>query len=123
MALSQNAKGIMTLIGGFIVHLGCGTVYSFGLLNPFMISYLYLYDNRLLPDDGFFLMPLCILFEKAFVIVGGLIESKAGPRVALLIGFFLIAVSYLFLYFSTNMTINYLAMAIFGIGIGINVSL
>ncbi len=81
MGLCNKSKGILVMIGGILVHIALGTIYSYGLLNPFMVSYLYQYNSSIGPDDGFFLMPLSILFEKFFVSIGGLIENKAGPRV------------------------------------------
>jgi hypothetical protein len=81
MNLSKQTKGILTVIGGLLVHLASGTMYSFGLLNPFFISYLNLYDNTLTLDDGFFLLPIGVLFMKLFIIVGGIVEANAGPRV------------------------------------------
>lgn len=83
--ISTKAKGILSIIGGFLLHLGMGSVYSFGLLNPFFISYLYEYDHSLVPDDGFFIMPMGILFLNLFTSVGGLIESKVGPKMYVLI--------------------------------------
>ncbi len=80
MKLTITSKGILSIIGGIFIHLGCGAIYTFGLLNPFMISYLYTFDSKVTTDDGFFLMPLGILFFFCFVIVGALVESKAGPR-------------------------------------------
>lgn len=119
MKLSEKTKGILTVIGGFIFQLALGTVYSFGLLNPFMISYLYKFDNRVRPDDGFFLMPLSLLFHNFFVSIGGMIENIIGPRIVIICGYILICLSYLFMYFSTNIMINYISMVISGIGVGI----
>lgn len=79
--ISTKAKGILCIIGGFILHLGMGALYSFGLLNPFFVSYLYEYDNELVPDDGFFIMPMGVLFLNLFTSVGGLVENKVGPKV------------------------------------------
>lgn len=81
MALSNKAKGIMTVIGGLTIHLASGSLYSFGLLNPFFVSYLNLFDNTIILDDGFFLLPLGVLFMRLFIVVGSIIESQGGPRV------------------------------------------
>ena len=117
---SQTTKGVLTLIGGFCVHLVNGTLYSFGLLNPFFISYLHIFDDKLLLDDGFFLMPLGVLFKTLFLIVGGVLEAKAGPKIATSIGVTVIILSYIFLYFSKTIAINYLSLCLFGCGVGLN---
>lgn len=79
--VSNNVKGILAIIGGFLLHLSMGSIYSFGLLNPFYVSYLHIYDPNLVPDDGFFLLPLSVLFFNSFPVVGGQIDAKVGTRV------------------------------------------
>lgn len=73
-------RGILTIIGGFLLHFSMGNLYSFGLLNPFYISYLNSYDSNLVVDDGFFLMPLGIASFSIFTIVGGFIDKRLGVR-------------------------------------------
>lgn len=80
MTLSHNAKGNLTIASGFIIHLACGTLYTFGLLNSFLMSYLKIYDSSIVLDDGFFLLPLGILFFKLCIIIGGRFEHHYGPR-------------------------------------------
>jgi hypothetical protein len=80
MKLCQRNKGILTLFGGFCIHLACGTLYSFGLLSPFIVSYLRITDPDIYLDDGFFLLPLGILFMKATIVFGGMFEHRFGPK-------------------------------------------
>lgn len=117
---SNKVKGILTLIGGFCIHLVNGTLYTYGLLNPYFISYLYIYNKNLKNDDGFFMLPLGVLFKTLFLIIGGRLESSAGPRKSIIISMCVIFVAHLFLYFSTTITINFLALCLFGLGIGLN---
>ncbi len=79
MILTKNKKGILSVVGGVIIHLAIGAIYSFGLLNQFMASYISIYNSNVIPDDGFFLLPLGIVFSEAFIVVGGLMERRAGP--------------------------------------------
>ncbi len=79
MILTNTKKGILTIVGGILIHLGIGSIYSFGLLNPFMVSYLNSFDSKVTPEDGFFLLPLGLIFLQSFVLIGGLLERRAGP--------------------------------------------
>ncbi len=79
MILTNTKKGILTIVGGILIHLGIGSIYSFGLLNPFMVSYLNSFDSKVTPEDGFFLLPLGLIFLQCFVLIGGLLERRAGP--------------------------------------------
>lgn len=38
-------RGILCLIGGFLIHLTLGAVYSWGNLGPYVISYVRNHDN------------------------------------------------------------------------------
>lgn len=80
MVLSNTQKGILTIIGGTVIHLSTGTIHSFGFLNPFFISYLHIFDKSLTLDDGFFLYPLGVLFMRLFIVAANALEKQNGPR-------------------------------------------
>ena len=42
---THKVDGIMTLIGGFALHLTLGTLYCFGNMNTYMTSYLRKHAN------------------------------------------------------------------------------
>ena len=115
-------KGILTIIGGFCIHLACGTIYCFGLLNSFIISYLYLHDDEIVHDDGFFLLPIGIISMKGCVIFGGLSEFYFGTRVTLIIGMVCVSLSYLLMFIVKSLVFFNLCMIFFGFGIGLCVS-
>lgn len=80
MAITSRTKGILTLIGGVLIHIANGSIYSYGVLNPYMISYLYIYNKDIKIDDGFFFLSLGIFAQSLFVVLGGFLERKLGPR-------------------------------------------
>lgn len=55
--VSNRVKGISTLIGAVCMHLVMGSLYSLGLLSPFMMSLINHYHPDVSLDDGFFLIP------------------------------------------------------------------
>lgn len=68
------------MIGGILIHIANGSIYCYGVLNPYMISYLYIYNKDVKIDDGFFFLSLGIFAQSLFVILGGFLERKLGPR-------------------------------------------
>lgn len=41
MPLSVTAKGLLTTMGGILIHLTLGTIYSISNMNTYIISYLH----------------------------------------------------------------------------------
>lgn len=80
MSLSIKTKGVLTLISGLLMHFMLGSVYSSGLLSPYLISYLKQFDSSLVIDDGFWFYPSTYVLATIFMYVGGLIEKKTNIR-------------------------------------------
>jgi len=81
--LSQTQKGILSVLGGICMHLVLGSIYSFGLLGPYMMSYLHRFPkNRdtISIDDGFFLTPIAVASTAFSFTAAGKLEKKFGPR-------------------------------------------
>ena len=70
----------MTVIAGLCMHLVLGSVYSFGLLSPYMMSFLAKYSgsDKISIDDGFFLLPLAIFSTSITIGLSGFVEKKLG---------------------------------------------
>ena len=88
MFLSTKTKGILTIIGGFIIHIVHiknllqinGSIYSWGNLNTYLISYLKIFNPEYTIEEGFFFTPFGILASTSFIAIGGYLETKLGPR-------------------------------------------
>ncbi len=79
MGFSIKTKGILTLISSLLMHFMLGSVYSSGLLSPYLISYLNQFDKLEL-DYGFWFYPSTYVFATLFMYIGGLIEKKFNIR-------------------------------------------
>ncbi len=78
---SNKTKGILSIIGGTLMHFVLGSVYSFTILSPFLLSYLHSFNDSIVLDDGFWFFPISVVFLTSSVWLGGKIEKKFGPRV------------------------------------------
>jgi hypothetical protein len=63
------------------MHLVMGSLYSLGLLSPFMMSLINKSHPDVSLDDGFFLIPLAILAMCLTMTLSGKVEKAYGPRV------------------------------------------
>lgn len=77
---SRNTKGVLSIIAGVLTHLILGSVYSFGLLNPYLISYLKQFNSSIEVDSGFFLLPLAVISTCFSFPYGGYLGKVYGPR-------------------------------------------
>ena len=78
--LSNKTKGVLSVIAGLLIHCVLGSVYSFILLSPFLLSYLHSFNSSIVIDDGFWFFPISIIFCTMSIAFGGKIEKKFGPR-------------------------------------------
>lgn len=70
----------MTVISGFTTHLVLGSVYSFGLLSPYLMSYYRNEHKDVSLDDGFFLVPSAIFSTCLSFTFAGYLDKKYGTR-------------------------------------------
>ncbi len=80
ICLSNKTKGILSFISGILLHFVLGSVDSFILLSPFLLSYLRSFDDTIVVDDGFWFFPICVTCCTLTVFIGGILDKKFGPR-------------------------------------------
>ena len=79
--LSDHAKGISSVVGGFLIHLILGTFYTLGNVNTYLVSFL---KKRVDPDityaSSIWLNAAFMLGQGTLMMAGGILENKIGPR-------------------------------------------
>lgn len=80
MTLSNSTKGILTLASGFMIHLVLGSIYSYTLFSPYLLSYLKSFDSEIKLDSGFWFLPTAISVSTITINLGGYLEKRLGPR-------------------------------------------
>lgn len=81
-------RGALVLVGGFLVHLTLGTIYTFGNVAPYIVSYIH---NQSHPRDlrqatTSWIFACSLMGQGGAMFIGGFLVSKIGPRLTTLIG-------------------------------------
>lgn len=80
MVLTLKQKGILSIIGSVIYHMGSGVIFLVASYNIYIISYI----NSFHKDDpyqlfyGYFIMPTMIIGLAGFGPLGGIFDYKLG---------------------------------------------
>lgn len=84
----QFLRVYAVIAGGFLVHLTLGTIYTFGNLIPYIVSYIRQRSHPadLHPSTGTWIYALALGAQGVSMFFGGLLERKVGPRITTLIG-------------------------------------
>ena len=114
--LSQNVKGVLSIISAIIINIICGSLYSWPGINGYYISYLKYSDSPSIEiKDGYFFMPLITFSTMCFSPLITIINEKKGIKIISLISTILIILTNLALYYSTNIYSVYGCMVLYGI--------
>ena len=114
----------MVLVGGFLVHLSLGTIYTYGNLAPYIVSYIRVRSepSTLRYTDATSVFACQLAGQGLSMIFGGLLEKKFGPRLVTLFGGWFMSIGVLLSYFSIQYSFYLLLLTyglMFGIGVGI----
>ncbi|XP_038073271.1 oxalate:formate antiporter-like [Patiria miniata] len=112
------------LLGGVLVHITLGTIYTFGNMSPYFTSYIreFSQPHDLRYQEASLIFALMLVGQGSSMWIGGFLERKIGVRIAVLIGGWTMSLGVLLSYFTiehsfTLMTLTYGVLQ--GIGIGI----
>ncbi|XP_076438092.1 apicoplast pyruvate carrier 1-like [Babylonia areolata] len=116
-------KGILTIVGGFLVHVTLGTQLTYGNMNPYVVSYI---RNSSSPSDlrnidGIWVQAAMQIGMAVSMFMGGILEVRLGPRFATLIGCWFLSAGVLLTYFTVKTSFVTTVMTygvIFGLGCG-----
>ena len=120
----QFLRVYFAIAGGFIVHLTLGTIYTFGNVAPYIVSYV---RERSSPAD---LHSGTVSWIYAFALgglgcsmfFGGLMERRLGPRISTLIGCGIMSLGVFLSYVAVRVSFWLLLLTygvLFGVGVGI----
>ncbi len=115
---------ILVLSSCFLVHLSIGTLYTYGNLVPYLVSYVREYSSpkHLRFTDTPYVYACQVAGQGSSMILGGILERRFGPRLITLIGGILMSSGVALSYFSIQysfwlMLFTYGIMFGFGIGL------
>lgn len=77
---SQSKKRkILSIVGGFIIHIVIGTVYITGNISIYMASYLQHEGHDVSLNNLSIILPLQIVGTAMSLLIGSYITTKIGP--------------------------------------------
>ena len=116
MSLSQNTKGICTIISVILNGLLIGNLFTFSNLSVYNENYLKNHGNpNLKKDDITFLTPIGLFIFNSFPIFVGIIEQYLNCRIIILIGILCLLISNLLMVFTTDFYLIIISMIFYGL--------
>ena len=113
-----SVKGILSFIAVIFQSMSMSVIIPLGNLSPYLISYLHIYSDSIGLGNGYFLLPIMILFLFVFAAFGGPLERNLGVRITLLIGQAILVSGTVLMYFSKSIYLVYFIMILYGAGLG-----
>ena len=117
-------RGGLVLIGGFLVHLTLGTIYTFGNIAPYIVSYIH---NQSHPRDlsqtaTSWIFACSLMGQGGAMFVGGWLVGKIGPRLTTLLGSAIMSTGVMVTYFLIKVSFWAVLLTygiMYGIGVGV----
>ena len=117
-------RGLLVIVGGFLVHLSLGTIYTFGNIAPYIVSYI---RNESHPADlrqgtTTWIFAFALMGQGAAMFIGGWMVRKIGPRWTTLIGSWVMSLGVGLTYFTIRVSFWLVLLTygfLFGVGVGI----
>ena len=120
LKLSPFTKGVLSLIGGFTIHLFFGCLYLFGNIQVYLTSYLHKYDESVTINSTLVIGPLLSITQSMTALFGPFLLKYVNVRILMLIGCVIALGGILISSFVTNLYLFILFYAAFyGWGMGI----
>jgi MFS family permease len=117
-------RGALVLVGGFLVHLTLGTIYTFGNIAPYIVSYIH---NQSHPRDlrqatTSWIFACSLMGQGGAMFVGGWLVGKIGPRLTTLLGSAIMSTGVLVTYVLIKVSFWAVLLTygiMYGIGVGV----
>jgi hypothetical protein len=117
-------KGISSIISSIMHTFGYYSIWMLGYTNIYLISFRRHYNKSINFSYSYCFIPLLHLSFGLSAPVGGIIEDKLGGKLTIILSDFILFISFIALYISRNIYIDFILIIIigFGIAIGYNIT-
>ncbi|GFN89133.1 oxalate:formate antiporter-like isoform x1 [Plakobranchus ocellatus] len=102
MAITSRSRwrGYLVVVGGVLIHLSLGTLYTFGNISPYITSYMRWRGSA--PDltytEATWIFACSIVGQGSCMILGGLLQTVIGSKLTCLLGGWLMSLGVLLTY-------------------------
>ena len=112
-------KGLSSLIACIINTFGYFSLWILGNSIVYLISLRRYYNSTLTFSYGYFLIPIMDLTLCIAAPIGGILEDKIGGKKTIILSTLILCISFLIMYFSRSIIIDYILMSINGLGVAV----
>ena len=116
-------KGFSSIVSCILHTCGYYSVFNLGHTVVYLISFRRHYNPNLTFSHGYFLFPIMYLTLSFTITVGGIIEKKIGGKKTIFLSSLILCLSFLVMYFSRNLFLDYILMSFIGFGIALGIKL
>ncbi|BFZ00817.1 hypothetical protein BsWGS_03856 [Bradybaena similaris] len=115
--------GVRVVVGGILIHLSLGTLFSFGNMNPYITSYMRKYGSApsLTYTECSWIYAVASMGQGLAIMIGGMIERCIGPKLTPILGGWFMSAGVCMTFFSVKHSFALTIVtygAVFGLGIG-----
>lgn len=119
---SLPLRGVLTIVGGFLVHFIIGVLYTWGNMSPYVVSYMREIAGRTDCESRHFTWVLSFIFSAQAVtmVAAGLLMPYLGPRWMTLMGAAIMAIGTMVSSFLLHSYVAFIFSysILFGFGVG-----
>ena len=116
-------KGLSSIISCIIHTCGYYSIFILSHTVVYLISFRRHFNPKLTFSHGYFLFPIMNFSLSLTIIVGGIIEKKIGGKKTIFLSSLILCLSFIMMYFSRNLFLDYILMSFIGFGIAIGIKL
>ena len=116
-------KGLSSIISCIIHTSGYYSIFILSHTVVYLISFRRHFNPNLTFSHGYFLFPIMNFSLSLTITVGGIIEKRIGGKKTIFLSSLILCVSFIIMYFSRNLFLDYVLMSFIGFGIAIGIKL
>ena len=116
-------KGLSSIFSCIIHSCGFYSIFILGHTVVYLISFRRNFNQKLTFSYGYFLFPIMSFSSALTITIGGIIEKKIGGKNTIFLSSLVLCLSFVFMYFSRNIYLDYIIMGFIGFGISIGIKL
>ncbi|XP_068220917.1 uncharacterized MFS-type transporter YhjX-like isoform X2 [Palaemon carinicauda] len=119
----QKMKGRAAVVGGILIHLTLGNLYSFGNMMTYMVSYMnQRVDSTINYANFIWVNSITTTAQGFFMVFGGLLENHIGPRLTCFIGCSLLSAGIMLTHYTIEVSL-FAVILTYGLLSGLGISL